>query len=150
MLMCSTEVGDCCMRMVPLMGSCCMSIILKGPCVSMASLPKYGFLMSRGMRTLSLRQNSCGMHWVSPNQSNTWASGTPNLHLPQAIDTNLTCSLTTITNSFCKYSQCTHTHSRGHTRNLANATEQHQPHPEYKQHLSESHQVQGSTVSGDT
>jgi hypothetical protein len=55
-------IGDHCLRMVPMIGSCCTSIILKGPCVGLASLPKYGFPMSRWMRTLSLRQNSCGMH----------------------------------------------------------------------------------------
>ncbi len=65
MLTRSTEVGDCCMRTVPLIGSCCTSIILKGPwvhCVGLARLPKYGLPMSRWMRTLSLRQNSCRMH----------------------------------------------------------------------------------------
>jgi hypothetical protein len=62
MLTCSTEVSDCCMRMVPLIGSCCMSIILKGPCVGLTSLPKYEFPMSQWMRTLSLRWNSCRMH----------------------------------------------------------------------------------------
>jgi hypothetical protein len=65
MLMHSTEVGDHCMRTVPLIGSCCTSIILKGPwvhCVGLATLPKYGLPMSRGMRTLSSRWNSCRMH----------------------------------------------------------------------------------------
>ncbi len=62
MLMHSTEVSDHCIRMVPLIGSCCTSIILKGPWERLASLPKYGLPMSRWMRTLSLRQNSFGMH----------------------------------------------------------------------------------------
>ena len=61
MLMRSTEVGVRWMRTVPLMGSCCTSMILKGPSVGLASFPKYGFPMSRRMRTLSLRRNSCGM-----------------------------------------------------------------------------------------
>jgi hypothetical protein len=62
MLMRWTEVGDRCIRMVPLIGSCCTSIILKGPWVGLASLPKYGLSRSQWIRTLSLMQNSCGMH----------------------------------------------------------------------------------------
>ncbi len=56
-----TEVGERWIRMVPLIGSCCTLMILKGPCVGLASFPKYGFPMSHQMRTLSLRWNLCRM-----------------------------------------------------------------------------------------